>query len=167
MSEKESTLGRIEVQLREWGAAVERLRAKVDEDVAEAKKKYYERLEDLRDEIEEQVGKWGSQIDRLRSEAGEAATETQAVLRELRDKIEAELRGWGPEIAELRARAGRAESEARRLADELKARQKALKEGLSRLKTKSGAAWGDVRVGLGKAWEELKPALQSAIAKFR
>ncbi|MGH7392212.1 MAG: hypothetical protein ACREM3_22555 [Candidatus Rokuibacteriota bacterium] len=165
--DRERTLGRIEVQLREWGAAAERLRAKVDGKVAEAKKEYYERLEDLRDAIEQQVKKWDLRVADLGTGAGEAAREAETVLGDLRAKIETELRAWGPEIEELRARAGRAESEAKRLADELKTRQKALKERLGRFKTAGGAAWGDVRVGLGKAWEELRPALHSAIGKFR
>jgi hypothetical protein len=40
-------------------------------------------------------------------------------------------------------------------------------EKLSELKHASGAAWEDVRAGATRAWEELKPALQSAIAKFK
>jgi predicted nucleic acid-binding Zn-ribbon protein len=89
------------------------------------------------------------------------------VLRDLRAKVETELRAWEPEIEDLRARARRAESEAKRLAHDLKARQKALKEQLTRFKEAGGAAWEDVRLGLGKAWEELKPALHRAIGKFR
>jgi chromosome segregation ATPase len=145
--DRKRTLKRIEVQLQEWGAAAERLRAKVDEKVAEAKKEYYERLEELRDEIERQVKKWDSRVAGIKAEAGEAAREAETVLRDLRAKVETELRAWEPEIEE--------------------ARQKALKEQLTRFKEAGGAAWEDVRLGLGKAWEELKPALHRAIGKFR
>ena len=51
--------------------------------------------------------------------------------------------------------------------DELKARRRALKEKLSELRHASGGAWEDVKTGATKAWDELRPALQSAISKFK
>jgi hypothetical protein len=38
---------------------------------------------------------------------------------------------------------------------------------VSELKRASGAAWEDVKAGTSKAWEELRPALQNAISKFK
>jgi len=46
-------------------------------------------------------------------------------------------------------------------------RRKLLKEKLSELKHASGGAWEDVRTGATRAWDELRPALQSAISKFK
>jgi predicted nucleic acid-binding Zn-ribbon protein len=151
MEIKDTARGRIEVQLRAWGAEIDKLRAKVDQEIAEAKKEYYEQVERLRGEIEEQVKKWSSEI----------------ALRDLRAKIEAELRAWGPEIETLKGRAARAEIEAKRMIEELKAKRKELKARVDKLRHAGEGAWEDVKGGIGKAWEELRPALQSAIAKFK
>ncbi len=159
---EQQTMGPIEAQLRAWGAELDRLKAKVDKEVAEAKKAYYEHLAELREDIEAQVKKWEAAVEGFAPGA-----EAKKVVRDLRARVEGELREWGPEIEALRARAGRAESEARRLIEELKARRRALKERLGELRGASGAAWEDVRSGMVKAWDELRPALQSAIAKFR
>lgn len=150
MESKESP-GTIETQMRAWGAELDRLKARVERQIAEAKKDYYEHIEELRDDIEHQLKKWGKEAEAF----------------DLRGKIEAELGAWGPEIEALKGKAGKAEAEARRLIDELKARRKALKEKLSELKHASGGAWEDVRTGATKAWDELRPALQNAISKFK
>lgn len=162
MEDQSATPGVIETQLRAWGAELDRLKAKVDKDLAEAKKEYYEHIEELRDDMAAQLKKWVGEV-----EGADPAAGARAVLRDLRAKIETELRQWEPEIESLKSRAGRAEAEARRLGDELKARRKVMKEKLSELRHASGAAWEDVKTGTTKAWEELKPALQSAISKFK
>lgn len=149
--DSQDTPGMIETQMRAWGAQLDRLKARVERQIAESKKDYYDHLEDLRDDIEEQLRKWGK----------------EAEFTELRQKIEAELSAWDPEIEALKGKAGRAEADAKKLIDELKARRRALKERLSDLKHASGGAWVDVKTGATKAWEELRPALQSAIAKFK
>jgi DNA repair exonuclease SbcCD ATPase subunit len=138
------TPGMIETQLRAWGAELDRLKAKVERQMAESRKDYYEAIEELREDIEGTLKKWGK----------------KAELTELRRTIETELAAWQPEIEALRGKAGRAEAEAKKLIDELKARRKALKHA-------SGGAWADVKTGASKAWDELRPALQSAISKFK
>jgi Skp family chaperone for outer membrane proteins len=162
MEDQGTTPGVMETQLRAWGAELDRLKAKVEKDIAEARKEYYEHIEELRDDIAAQLKKWAREVETLEPTAG-----ARTVLRELRGKIEAELARWEPEIEALRSKADRAEAEAKRLSDELKARRKAMKEKLSELRHASGAAWEDVKAGTTKAWEELKPALQSAISKFK
>jgi DNA repair exonuclease SbcCD ATPase subunit len=148
----ESSRSRVETQLEEWGAELQKLKAKVDKDIAEAKKEYYEHLEELRDDIESQVRKWGPE--------GEG-------LKELRAKIEAELKAWGPQIHSLHVAADKAETEAKRLIEDLKGKRKALKARLGEVKQAGDKAWEDVKTGTGKAWEELRPAIQSAIARFK
>jgi len=151
MEIKDTAREKVEAQLSAWGAEIDKLRAKVDQEIAGAKKEYYEQIEKLRGEIEEQVKKWGPEI----------------TLQDLRARIEAELRAWAPEIETLKAKAGRAEVEAKRMIEELKAKRKELTARVQKLKHASGSAWEDVKGGMGKAWEDLKPALQSAIAKFK
>ena len=152
MEHAEETRARIEMQLHEWGAELEKLKAKVDKGIAEAKKEYYEHLEDLRDDIESHVRKWGPE--------GEG-------LKELRAKIEAELKAWGPQIHSLQVAADKAETEAKRLIEGLKAKKKEVKARLTEVKQAGDSAWADVKTGTGKAWDELRPAIQSAITRFK
>lgn len=139
---KSPDAGRIEAQLAAWGAELDRLKVRVDRRIAEAQQEYYERLEGLRSEIRDKIDTWGPEI------------------REVRERIEKELRDWEPQIDALKSRADQAEDRAREAGKVLTAR-------LRELRTASEGAWGDVKVGLAKAWDDLKPALQSAIAKFR
>jgi chromosome segregation ATPase len=162
MEEKGSSPGMIETQLRAWAAELDRLKAKVEKQLAETKADYYEHIEELRDDIESQLKKWGKEIESL-----EPRPSAQEVVQELRRSIQAELTALEPEIEALKAKAGKAEAEAKKLIDELKARRKVLKQKLSELKHASGGAWEDVKTGATRAWDELRPALESAIAKFR
>ena len=164
MDDKPTTPGMIETQLQAWGAELDRLRARVDRQIAEAKKDYYEHIEELREDMESALRKWGAELESVRDRA---ESESQKALGLLRSKIETELREWRPEIEGLMARASRAQSEADRLIADLKARHRALKARVGELRHASGGAWEDVKTGAVKAWEELKPALQNAIAKFK
>ncbi len=154
--------GIIETQLSAWSAELDRLKAKVERHIAEVRLEYYEHIEELRDDIEAQLKKWGKEVDAL-----EPAANAQQIVHGLRSEIEAELQQLEPELEALKGNASRAESEAKRLISEIKARRKALKEKLSELKHASGGAWEDVKTGTTKAWAELRPALHSAIAKFK
>jgi predicted nucleic acid-binding Zn-ribbon protein len=162
MESRGTTPGMIETQLRGWGAELDRLKAKVEKQLAEVKVEYYEHIEELRDDIEGQLRKWEKEI-----ESFEPRPNAQEVVQELRRNIEAELRALEPEIEALKSKAGKAEAEAKKLISELKARRKVLKEKLSELKHASGGAWEDVKTGAVKAWDELRPALQNAISKFK
>ena len=165
METKEATEGTIEAQLKAWGAELDKLKAKADREVAEAKKEYYEHMEELHSDIEAELLKWGYKMEELKAKASE--TEVRKAVNELRAKIEAELKEWGPEIDILRTRAARAEAEAKKMLEELRARRRALKDEFVELRGAGEAAWGDVKTGIGKAWEELKTALHSASAKFK
>jgi chromosome segregation ATPase len=154
----------IGTQLQAWGAELDRLKARVDGQIAEAKKEYYEHIEELREDMEAALRMWGAELEGARDRA---ETESQKALGQLRSKIESELGEWRPEIEGLMARASRAQSEAERLIADLKARHRALNARVGELRHASGGAWEEVKTGVGKASEELKPALQSAIAKFK
>lgn len=162
MDDNEASPGIIETQLRAWGAELDRLKAKVEKQLAETKTEYYEHIEELRDDIEAQLKKWEKKIESV-----EPRPSAQEVVQELRRNIQAELTALEPEIEALKAKAGEAEANAKKLIDELKARRKILKAKLSELKHASGGAWEDVKTGATRAWDELRPALQSAISKFK
>ena len=162
MESKDAAPGVIETQLRAWGAELDRLKAKAEKRLAEARVEYYEHIEELRDDIEAQLKKWGKEI-----ETSEPVSRAQEVVQELRHSIQAELAALEPEVEALKSTAGKAEAEARRLIHELKAHRKALTAKVSELKHASGGAWEDVKTGATKAWDELRPALRSAISKFK
>src|SRR5262249_17100264 len=152
----------IETELRAWAAELERLKAKVEKQLAEVKADYYEHIEELRGDIEAQLKKWGKEI-----ESFEPGPSAQEVVQELRRNIQPELTALKPEIDALKTKASKAEADAKKLINELKARRKMLKEKLSELKHASGGAWEDVKTGAARAWDELRPALQNAISKFK
>jgi len=124
MGHGESTRIRVETQLYEWAGELQKLKAKVDKEIAEAKNEYYKHLEALRDDIESQVRKWGPE--------GEG-------VKELRAKIEAELKAWGPQIRSLQVAADKAEAEAKRLVQDLKAKKTSLEARLGEVSRPAAA----------------------------
>lgn len=156
MEKGERLEARIEAQLRKWAAELESLKAKADKGVAEARKEYYEHVDELRKEIEAALRTWSKAVDasQAKAESGEAAAKT--LIERLHGRIRAELRELRPLIDDLRGRAEQAEKEARRLANEWRGKREPAR-----------AALGELRVGVEKAWGDLKTALDSAITKFR
>jgi len=155
----------IEARLKAWAVEIEQLKAKVDREVAEAKKGYYEQMDALRREVESQLLKWSYELKELKSQAGQS--DVRQAVRDLRAKLDEELKTWGPQIDVLKSTAAKAETEAKKVLESLRQRKDALKKELEGLKGSSEAAWGDVRVGAGKAWDELKAAFKSASEKFK
>ena len=144
----------IEARLRQWAAELESLKARADTTVAEARREYYERVDEIRREIEAQLRTWSQAGEG--PESGKAEAGLKALIERLHARIRAELRDLTPLLQDLRARAGQAEQEARRLAGEWRAKREPAR-----------AAFGELRLGLEKAWVELKAALDSAVTKFR
>ncbi len=163
--DSKETEATIEAHLRAWAVEIEQLKAKVDREVAEAKKGYYEQMDSLRREVESQLLKWSYELKELKGQAGQ--TDVRQAVRDLRAKLEEELKAWGPQIDSLKAKAARAEAEAKRMMDEFMKKRDELKQELAGLKGSGEAAWGEVRTGVGKAWEELKTGLKSAGDKFK
>jgi hypothetical protein len=156
MEKGERLEAKIEAQLREWAAELERLKATADKAAAETRKEYYERVDEIRKEIETTLRTWSRTVDasEARGEGAEPAART--LIERLHARIQAELRELRPLIEDLRGRAEQAEKEARRLAKEWRAKREPAR-----------AALGELRAGVEKAWGELKTALDSAITKFR
>lgn len=163
--ESKETEATIEAHLRAWAVEIEQLKAKVDREVAEAKKGYYEQMDSLRREVEAQLLKWSYELKELKTQAGQ--TDVWQAVRDLRTKLDEELKTWGPQIDALKSTAAKAEAEAKRLLDGFLQKRDALKKDLEGLKGSSEAAWGDVRTGIGRAWDELKTSLKSASEKFK
>ena len=102
MEDKGAPPGMIETQLRAWATELDRLKARVEKQLAESKAEYYEHIEELRDDIEAQLKKWGKEI-----EAFEPRPSAQEVVQELRRNIQAELTALEPEIEALKTKAGK------------------------------------------------------------
>jgi septation ring formation regulator EzrA len=156
MEKGERLEAKIEAQLRQWAAELERLQATADRAAAEARKEYYERVDALRKEMEETLRQWSATADASGTTPGSASPTARALIERLRTRIQTELRELRPHLDDLRGRAAQAEQEARRLARELRAKREPAR-----------AALGELRAGAEKAWGELRMALDSAIAKFR
>jgi chromosome segregation ATPase len=156
MSKGETLEAKIEAQLREWAAELESLKAKADRAVAEARRGYYEHIDELRAEIEAKLKAWSKTLDasKARTESSEATAKT--LVERLHGAIQTQLRELRPLLGELRDRAEKAEKEAKRLSKEWQAKREPAR-----------AALGELKTGAEKAWGELKAALNSAITKFR
>jgi hypothetical protein len=156
MGTDEQQEAKIEARLREWAAQLESLKAKADRAAAEVRKEYYEQIDELRQEIEATLRTWSktSEASAGKAEGAEAAAKT--LVERLHAAIQAQLRDLRPLIEDLRGRAEQAEKEAKRVVKEWHAKREPAK-----------AALGDLKVGVEKAWGELKNALESAITKFR
>jgi predicted nucleic acid-binding Zn-ribbon protein len=156
MEKSERREAKIEAQLREWAAELESLKAKADKAVAEARKEYYEHVDELRQEIEGKLRMWSKTWEGSQAKAESAEAAAKTLVERLHGAIQTQLRDLRPLIEDLRGRAEQAEKEAKRLVKEWHAKREPAK-----------AALGDLKVGVEKAWGELRNALESAITKFR
>jgi hypothetical protein len=156
MGKGERLEARIEAQLREWAAELESLKAKADRAVAEARKEYYEQVDELREEIEAKLRTWSKALEASQAKAETAEAAAKTLVERLHGAIQTQLRELRPLIEDLRGRAEQAEKEAKRFAKEWGAKREPAR-----------AALGELKAGVEKAWGELKAALDSAITKFR
>src|SRR5215510_12250756 len=156
MGKKDRLEEKIEAQLREWAAELEGLKAKADKAVAEARKGYYEHLDEIREEIETKLKAWSKTLETSKVKAESAETTARTLVERLHGTIQTQLRELRPLIGDLRNRAEQAEKEAKRLAKEWRAKREPAR-----------AALGELKTGAEKAWGELKAAFDSAMTKFR
>jgi chromosome segregation ATPase len=156
MSTSDRLEAKIEAQLREWATELEKLKARADRTVAEARKEYYEHVDELRAEIEAKLKTWSKSLEASQAKAGDAQATARTLVERFHRAIQAQARELRPVLDDLRSRAEQAEQEAKRLAKEVRAKREPAR-----------AALGELKVGVEKAWAELKSALDSAITKFR
>ena len=118
MGEGDRLEAKIEAQLREWAAELESLKAKADKTTAEARKEYYEHVDELREEIEAKLRTWSKALEASRAKAESAEAAAKTLVERLHGAIQTQLRELRPLIEDLRGRAEQAEKEAKRLAKE-------------------------------------------------
>jgi hypothetical protein len=98
MERKKAPSSMIETQLNVWAAEFDRLKATAEKQLAEAKTKYYEHIEGLRDDIAAQLKKWGKDIESVEPRRA------QEVVDELRRNIQAQLSTLGQKATRSKAR---------------------------------------------------------------
>ena len=81
-----------------------------------------------------------------------------------RKKMEAQLNELREQVTELLRKL---ETAVGKEAEALRPKLKAAQERLIELKQTSAEAWGDLKPGLEKAWEELHRSLNQAAARFK
>lgn len=90
---------------------------------------------------------------------------------EYHGKMEAQLSEWGAEIDKLKVRADKAAADTRQgyydEIDALRAKQASLQAKLQELKTSNSGAWGDLKEGLDRSWNEVKDSVSKATARFK
>ena len=79
-------------------------------------------------------------------------------------KIEDQLNELGAQIRELLTKL---ETAVGKEAEALRPKLKAAQEKLNELKETSAVAWGDLKPGLGKAWDELHKSVNQAASRFK
>jgi nucleotide-binding universal stress UspA family protein len=87
------------------------------------------------------------------------------------EKIEAQLKDWEPKIDALKTKADKVKTDAQLTYKEqieiLRQKQEAARQKLRELKDSGEDAWGEVKVGVDKAIEDIKEAFSRAKAKFK
>ena len=82
MSKGEPLEAKIEAQLREWAAELESLKAKADKAVAEARRGYYEHIDELREEIEAKLKAWSKTLESFEGQGRERRGDREDPCRE-------------------------------------------------------------------------------------
>jgi murein L,D-transpeptidase YcbB/YkuD len=87
------------------------------------------------------------------------------------EKIEAQLKDWGPKIDALKVKADKTKADAQAIykqqIENLWMKQEAARQKLQKIKDSGEEAWGELKVGLDKALEDLKEAFDRSKSKFR
>lgn len=84
MSMKQAYVEKVQARLNEWDSEIEQLKARADEAEADAKIKYYEQIETLR----EQQQKAQSKLDDLRASGEDAWEDMKAGVQSAWDSLE-------------------------------------------------------------------------------
>jgi nucleotide-binding universal stress UspA family protein len=180
---------KIEAQLKEWGAKIEELKAKVQKSKVELKTKYETQIGDLRAKqeavqkklqefresgedvweglktgveksLEELKGSLDSTLSTFK-EKGEEAIETVSKKRKAyAEKVEAQLKEWGTEIDILKAKAEKAKAEAKIKYYERIQDLRAKQESL-------GQKLQELKGPGGEAWEEVKTGVDQAVKDLK
>jgi hypothetical protein len=86
------------------------------------------------------------------------------------EKIEAQLKEWGINVDILKAKADKTRVEAKIIyyeqIQDLKKKREAAALKLHEIKKGGEGAWGELKTGMGKAFVDLKEAVNRAVSRF-
>ena len=109
------------------------------------------------------------EIDRMLQGLGQASqiTEKQA----FQKKLEAQLAEWDAKIEELKEKALKAKDEMRadfeRQLEAIASKRATVQAKAHELRLRSEGAWGDLKGGTEKAWDEMRKALDQIVSRFK
>jgi hypothetical protein len=87
------------------------------------------------------------------------------------EKLDAELKEWNAEIELLKAKAANVTAgmkiDYNETINVLQHKQTEVRKRLQELQAASDAAWEDLKIGLEKAWFEVRTAYQDAMSRFK
>jgi hypothetical protein len=87
------------------------------------------------------------------------------------EKLDAQIKEWSAQINLLKAKATNATADMKidynETIDVLQRRQEEVKKQLKELQAAGDAAWEDLKIGLEKAWFEVRVAYQDAMLRFK
>jgi len=134
-----------------------------------------ETWEHLKTGIEKGFDELKDSVDRtisLFKEKGEEVTETVSKKKKAYvEKIEDQLKDWGSQIDILKAKAEKSKAQVKikylEQIKEVRKKQKTARQKLQKLKGSGEEAWGELKVGLDKALEDLKEAFGRSKSKFQ
>lgn len=120
-------------------------------------------------------GAWAATSEEVVTKTKEAASAAASYTSEQKEAfqkdMEAKLTSIKKEISELNdqvsQKSGEAKQELRAQVKALETRQQVLKKDLAKLKKSSGNAWGEMKVGVSKAWEALSDSYSKAKSEFK
>lgn len=87
------------------------------------------------------------------------------------EKLDAQLKEWSAQLNLLKAKATNATADMKINYDEtikiLQQRQEGIRKQMKELQAAGNAAWEDLKIGLEKAWLEVRAAYQDAMSRFK
>lgn len=186
----------IESQLKDLGAKIDELKARLDESKTDLKVKYADQIQVLKaggKEFEKKAAQlketggeawvelkvglselWSS-FDRAFSKFREKKEETAESLAEKKKsyerRIETELHEWGVKIDILKAQAEASKTEAKSMyvqqIEDLRAKQEAATGKLNQLQKSGEGSWEDVKKEVDDALADLGKAIRDALSRFQ
>ena len=101
--------------------------------------------------------------------AGLPITAKQALA--FQKKLEKQIQDWDAKVADLKAKAQAAKADIRadyeKQLETLVAKRELIQTRLQELRLHAGHAWGDIKSGAEKAWEEMQKSLDQISARFK
>ena len=105
MNTRDRLGGKIEAQLREWTAELEKLEANADKTVAGAQKEYYEHVDEPREQNRDQA----PVLEAAQEKAEGAEATARTLIERFHPAIQARVRDLRPVLDDLRTKAEQAE----------------------------------------------------------